>query len=116
MSWEKLQVISHYLDENCKMLEINKKKLLQNKKDKKNNNENYYWPNTDSTIWMRSCENEVIEPLSGNVTGVIPEWIRGSLLRNGPGNLKVGPYTFQHLFDSSALLHRYFFYLIFFTT
>lgn len=40
-------------------------------------------------------------------TGQIPTWLSGSLLRNGPGNWKVGDMTFQHLFDCSALLHRF---------
>lgn len=70
-----------------------------------NSNKNYY-TNCDASIWMRSCQQEVIEPLQGEITGVIPKWLRGTLLRNGPGNLKVGEHTFQHLFDSSALLHR----------
>lgn len=72
----------------------------------------YYYENCDSSVWMRSCEQEVIEPLrSNNVTGNVPKWLKGTLLRNGPGNLKVGEYRFQHLFDSSALLHRYEFYI-----
>ncbi|KAJ8949375.1 hypothetical protein NQ314_008235, partial [Rhamnusium bicolor] len=38
----------------------------------------------------------------------IPEWLNGSLIRNGPGSLKVGDDNeFSHLFDSSALLHRF---------
>lgn len=103
MSSEKFQVINHYLNQRYKKYDIKKKnKFLQNKND----NDNYYWPNTDSTIWMRSCENETIEPISGKIIGTIPNWIKGSLLRNGPGCLKVGDYTFEHLFDSSALLHR----------
>ncbi|XP_067214323.1 carotenoid isomerooxygenase [Linepithema humile] len=70
--------------------------------------DNYYYANCDSSIWMRSCEEEVIEPLrSINVTGSIPKWLKGTLLRNGPGNLKVGEYRYQHLFDSSALLHKF---------
>lgn len=55
---------------------------------------------------MRSCEQEVIEPINGKVYGRIPEWLSGTLLRNGPGSLKVGEYRYDHLFDSSALLHR----------
>ncbi|KAF7995756.1 hypothetical protein HCN44_006863 [Aphidius gifuensis] len=103
MSSEKFQVINHYLNQRYKKHDIkNENKLLQNK-----NNDDYYWPNTDSTIWMRSCENETIKPISGKITGKIPNWIKGSLLRNGPGCLKVGDYTFEHLFDSSALLHRF---------
>jgi len=38
--------------------------------------------------------------------GKIPEWLSGSLLRNGPGSTQVGNYKFKHIFDSSALLHR----------
>ncbi|XP_074107320.1 neither inactivation nor afterpotential B [Cotesia typhae] len=66
-----------------------------------------YYPNCDTSIWMRSCEEEVVEPIFGKTTGVIPKWLKGTLLRNGPGNLKVGNYEFDHLFDSSALLHRF---------
>ncbi|XP_076183038.1 neither inactivation nor afterpotential B isoform X2 [Ptiloglossa arizonensis] len=72
-------------------------------KDEKQN----YFPNCDSSVWMRSCEKEVIEPIPGEVTGQIPSWLKGTLLRNGPGSLKVGEYNFNHLFDSSALLHRF---------
>lgn len=38
--------------------------------------------------------------------GTIPSWLQGCLLRNGPGSLKVGQEYFEHLFDSSALIHR----------
>lgn len=65
-----------------------------------------YYPNCDTSVWMRSCEKEVVEPIFGKTTGEIPKWLKGTLLRNGPGNLKVGNYEFDHLFDSSALLHR----------
>ncbi|KAK9307101.1 hypothetical protein QLX08_002434 [Tetragonisca angustula] len=66
-----------------------------------------YFPNCDASVWMRSCKQEVIEPIIGEVTGRIPSWLRGTLLRNGPGSLQVGKYSFNHLFDSSALLHRF---------
>ncbi|XP_011293729.1 carotenoid isomerooxygenase isoform X1 [Musca domestica] len=65
------------------------------------------YPNCDSSVWLRSCVKEIIEPLEGHVIGTIPTWLNGSLLRNGPGNWKVGDMTFQHLFDCSALLHRF---------
>ncbi|XP_046737498.1 LOW QUALITY PROTEIN: carotenoid isomerooxygenase [Diprion similis] len=67
----------------------------------------FFWPNCDPTVWMRSCEHEVIKPMSGKNLGTIPTWLKGTLLRNGPGSLKVGEYRFDHLFDSSALLHRF---------
>lgn len=56
---------------------------------------------------MRSCDQEVIEPIKGTVSGRIPTFLNGSLLRNGPGSLNVGDMRFNHLFDSSALLHRF---------
>ncbi|XP_041988121.1 carotenoid isomerooxygenase-like [Aricia agestis] len=65
------------------------------------------YPNCDSNVWLRSCEEEVAEPLQGHITGTIPTWLRGSLLRNGPGSLKVGSMRYKHLFDSAALLHRF---------
>ncbi|XP_037894912.1 carotenoid isomerooxygenase isoform X1 [Glossina fuscipes] len=65
------------------------------------------YPNCDSTVWLRSCREEIIEPIEGHVIGKIPDWIKGSLLRNGPGNWKVGDMSFQHLFDCSALIHRF---------
>ncbi|XP_055385042.1 carotenoid isomerooxygenase [Condylostylus longicornis] len=65
------------------------------------------YPNCDGTVWLRSCEKEITDPLKGKVSGHIPKWLNGSLLRNGPGNLKFGDTTYRHLFDSSALLHRF---------
>ncbi|KAK0180972.1 hypothetical protein PV327_003298 [Microctonus hyperodae] len=79
---------------------------VQNEDNKISDNINY-WPNIDLSIWLRSCDKEVIEPIKGNVTGNIPPWLKGILLRNGPGNLKVGEYQYDHIFDSSALLHRF---------
>lgn len=89
----------------------NKKCLCEKNKEeninKMSDNDINYYPNCDPTIWMRSCNDEVIEPMTGRIQGVIPGWLCGTLLRNGPGSLKVGDYQFDHLFDSSALLHRY---------
>lgn len=42
-----------------------------------------------------------------NFLGTIPVWLNGSLLRNGPGRMKIGSSTYEHVFDGSALLHRY---------
>lgn len=65
------------------------------------------YPNCDSNVWLRSCEQEILEPLDGRLSGTIPQWLEGCLIRNGPGSLKVGSEYFAHLFDSSALLHRF---------
>ncbi|CAH1128203.1 unnamed protein product [Ceutorhynchus assimilis] len=74
---------------------------------RKNPTEKPHYPNCDVQIWLRSCEKEIVEPLLGKITGTIPHWLNGSLIRNGPGTLKAGKDEFQHLFDSSALLHRF---------
>ncbi|XP_060536500.1 carotenoid isomerooxygenase isoform X2 [Cylas formicarius] len=65
------------------------------------------YPNCDGSIWLRSCEQEIVEPIDGEIKGEIPTWLNGSLLRNGPGSTKAGTDEFQHLFDCSALLHRF---------
>lgn len=64
------------------------------------------YPKCDCSVWLRSCEQEILKPIYGKVSGEIPKWLSGNLLRNGPGSLKVGNTRYQHLFDSAALLHR----------
>lgn len=61
----------------------------------------------DCSVWLRSCEAEILEPITGQIQGQIPRWLNGSLMRNGPGKLEVGETKFQHLFDSAALIHKY---------
>ncbi|KAG7158541.1 carotenoid isomerooxygenase-like [Homarus americanus] len=68
-----------------------------------------YYPNCDATIWIRSCTNQITQPLSGVQSGVIPRWLRGALIRNGPGRIQVGEQQYNHIFDGSALLHRFHF-------
>ncbi|KAK4884043.1 hypothetical protein RN001_000314 [Aquatica leii] len=68
--------------------------------------EKKYTPKYDN-IFLRSCEKEVTDPIEGKITGTIPMWLNGALLRNGPGLLKIGDYEFKHSFDSMALLQRF---------
>ncbi|CAH2108025.1 unnamed protein product [Euphydryas editha] len=65
------------------------------------------YPNYDPTIWLRTCEEEINEPLEGKTTGVIPSWLQGTLLRNGPGCNKIGSCQYEHIFDGLALIHRF---------
>lgn len=39
--------------------------------------------------------------------GSIPSWVKGYLLRNGPGLRKVGKDEYRHLFDGLALIHQF---------
>ncbi|KAM3920985.1 carotenoid-cleaving dioxygenase, mitochondrial-like [Leptodactylus fuscus] len=50
---------------------------------------------------------ETPQPIPTKVTGIIPKWIRGSLLRNGPGRFEFGNDKFNHWFDGMALMHNF---------
>ncbi|XP_041659198.1 retinoid isomerohydrolase isoform X1 [Cheilinus undulatus] len=50
---------------------------------------------------------ELAEPIPATVTGRIPSFIKGSLLRLGPGLFEVGDEPFYHLFDGQALMHKF---------
>ena len=41
------------------------------------------------------------------VEGALPEWLTGTLLRNGPGTFAVGQQRYRHWFDGLAMLHRF---------
>ena len=58
-------------------------------------------------IIFRSCQEENIKPISGSKFGIIPNWIRGSLVQNGPGKFTFGSDIFKHLFDGSALVRKF---------
>ncbi|KAM9719083.1 retinoid isomerohydrolase [Menidia menidia] len=55
---------------------------------------------------FETCE-ELAEPLPATVTGRIPPFLKGSLLRLGPGLFEVGDEPFYHLFDGQALMHKF---------
>jgi len=44
------------------------------------------------------------------VEGAVPEWLDGTLLRNGPGMFEAGETPLRHWFDGLAMLHRFSFY------
>ncbi|XP_031138224.1 retinal Mueller cells isomerohydrolase-like [Sander lucioperca] len=50
---------------------------------------------------------ELNEPIPAKISGVIPSWLGGSLLRMGPGLFEVGDEPFYHLFDGQALMHKF---------
>uniref|UniRef100_T1KM42 Uncharacterized protein n=2 Tax=Tetranychus urticae TaxID=32264 RepID=T1KM42_TETUR len=56
---------------------------------------------------LRSCLQECSEPVTAKVVGQIPTWVKGYLLRNGPGLRKIGPDEYRHLFDGLALIHQF---------
>ncbi|XP_077988510.1 carotenoid-cleaving dioxygenase, mitochondrial-like [Glandiceps talaboti] len=56
---------------------------------------------------FHSVETEYPDPLETTVSGQVPHWLRGCLLRNGPGRFEFGDEKYNHYFDGSALLHRF---------
>ncbi len=52
---------------------------------------------------MRSLVND--RPLE--VTGQLPDWLRGTLIRNGPGIFEAGPDRLRHWFDGLAVQHQF---------
>jgi carotenoid cleavage dioxygenase-like enzyme len=41
------------------------------------------------------------------VTGLMPEWLSGTLIRNGPAKFEVGKQSYQHWFDGLSMLHKF---------
>jgi beta,beta-carotene 9',10'-dioxygenase len=41
------------------------------------------------------------------VEGVLPRWLTGTLLRNGPARFSVGTDAYRHWFDGLAMVHRF---------
>jgi carotenoid cleavage dioxygenase-like enzyme len=56
---------------------------------------------------FRSLIREIAEPVALPVSGALPSWLKGTLLRTGPSKFEVGPRTYNHWFDGLAMLHRF---------
>ena len=57
-------------------------------------------------LGFANIEDElVIDKLS--VTGKLPEWVEGTLFRNGPGMFKAGNQDYRHWFDGLSMLHKF---------
>lgn len=47
------------------------------------------------------------EPISAKIRGHLPSWLKGTLIRIGPGKFECGDIPFNHWFDGQGLLHRF---------
>ncbi|XP_062869248.1 beta,beta-carotene 15,15'-dioxygenase [Trichomycterus rosablanca] len=47
------------------------------------------------------------DPVKAEVKGSLPEWLQGTLVRNGPGIFSVGETSYNHWFDGMALLYNF---------
>ena len=66
-------------------------------------------PNVSRLSYSKGLEtlDAEVEIDSLPVEGSIPEWLAGTLLRNGPAKFEVGEQAFNHWFDGLAMLHRF---------
>ncbi|KAM5245981.1 carotenoid-cleaving dioxygenase, mitochondrial [Ctenodactylus gundi] len=56
---------------------------------------------------LLSTAEERPHRVSARVRGSLPEWLRGCLLRVGPGKFEFGKDRYNHWFDGMALLHQF---------
>jgi beta,beta-carotene 9',10'-dioxygenase len=57
-------------------------------------------------LGLRSFHREMdVSNLS--VEGVLPTWLQGTLIRNGPARFEVGDQPYNHWFDGTAMLHAF---------
>ena len=62
-------------------------------------------PREQSVIFQTA--KEIIEPIEAKPSGEIPHWLKGTLLKNGPGLFEFGDQNSTHLFDGMAMVRRY---------
>jgi len=54
-----------------------------------------------------SLTEETPEPVTLEISGTLPSWLEGALLRTGPSKFEVEARTSNHWFDGLAMLHRF---------
>ncbi|MGM0385407.1 MAG: carotenoid oxygenase family protein [Actinomycetota bacterium] len=66
-------------------------------------------PDTTTPDYMEHGFGQTPETVLDDVPvrGTLPDWLTGSLLRNGPGTFQVGEQRYRHWFDGLAMLHRF---------
>uniref|UniRef100_A0A1I7TZ04 Beta,beta-carotene 9',10'-oxygenase n=2 Tax=Caenorhabditis tropicalis TaxID=1561998 RepID=A0A1I7TZ04_9PELO len=53
--------------------------------------------------------NNVIEPKLCSTSGTAPSYLRGTMVRNGPGMFEIGDNKYEHWFDGLGFIQRYHF-------
>ncbi len=60
-------------------------------------------------IGLQDLNDEVSQAPLEVLSGQVPTWLKGALLRNGPGKFSLGKEHYLHWFDGLAMLHRFHF-------
>jgi carotenoid cleavage dioxygenase-like enzyme len=55
---------------------------------------------------FETLDREIHEPRLP-VEGALPDWLAGTLIRNGPAQFEVGDQSYNHWFDGHAMLHAF---------
>jgi carotenoid cleavage dioxygenase-like enzyme len=63
-------------------------------------------PTTATTLGFSTLDREVVVD-ELELSGELPSWLAGSLLRTGPAKFEVGEQRMRHWFDGLAMLHRF---------
>lgn len=59
-------------------------------------------------LWFAESTSEVIEAVELQViSGTVPSWLVGSLVRTGSGRYQVGNHSYNHIFDGDAKLSKF---------
>ena len=62
---------------------------------------------SSSRIRIFESAKELDEPQEAKISGEVPSWLSGTLVRVGPGKFELGSSSYKHWFDGQALLHRF---------
>jgi carotenoid cleavage dioxygenase-like enzyme len=65
------------------------------------------WYLNNPKITVSASLKEELSHVELDVRGVIPTWLEGTLIRNGPINISVNGQTNAHWFDGLAMLHAF---------
>ena len=55
----------------------------------------------------RSLKHSTETPLKTQVKGEIPQWLKGTLFRNGPGRFEFNGKSYKHIFDGQSCVHKF---------
>jgi len=61
---------------------------------------------SDYRLGFESLDRE-IQASDLPVSGALPDWLSGTLIRNGPAQFEVGEQDYNHWFDGHAMLHAF---------
>lgn len=56
---------------------------------------------------MFNTIEERVEPQNAQLTGEWPAWLKGNLIRVGPGKFDFGDFTLNHWLDGMAIMHKF---------